>query len=799
MKKPNPLNANMHNPGEVYVQDIPGLFSKTTVSYAAALLITLLVAFQATGQSLTLLSPNGGEVWMTGTAQTISWEWEDTSTEVDVYYSQDEGETWNFVGNANGGAESLTITAYFIPGEFFKFRVTSADDEFITDDSDDYFTVIANPVYFYTPQAGDEFYAEQTVSLQWDSFMFFINDLHYSTDGGQNWILLESNMNLDFYDWTVPDVISDQCMIKVSDANDPTVYGLSAIFSIIGQPTAVFTSPVGGDIWTFGEEVTMSWTGENLPLRVYFDYSLDGGQSWNYLGNAISEPTGGSVELSIPKVSSTNVKLRMMNADYTFVIGVTEDPFTFYVPPVMVVYPDDDGQEVYLKGSIQIVWLVYEVEFVNLELSIDGGENWEIIETNLDGDQYTVSWTVTGSPSDDCYFKIVDVSDPTKFDISGKVEILETPVITLTNPLGNELWRTEETYTISWSYDNPEFFYLNAQYSIDSGANWTYIGFGLPAEGSIDWETPALESEQCLIRVFDSNLPFVADTSELFAIRDFPYSPICIVSVDSTSNQNVIIWEKPATDQIRDYIVYKETNQMDIFEPIGTVAYDSLPFFIDVNSNPTVKSYRYKLGFDDSAGYVYPMGDVHQTIHLTISMGIGNSWNLNWSSYIGFDFASYNIYRSTNGTAYELIETISSSFFSFTDIEAPAGIVFYYIEAVKENGCNLSTREYTVSSAISNIVTNNVVSIDNPEARLISNVYPNPSNQWLNIVTGAESGILEITLHDIAGRTIIKENYGKVSGNYQATLNVTGVEDGIYFLKVTLGKAHQTQKVVVKH
>ena len=798
MKKSKPLNANLHNPGEVCVQGLPSLFSKTILSFAAALLITLFMAFQAKGQSITLLSPNGGEVWMTATSQTILWEWEDTSTEVDVYYSQDEGETWNFMGNSDGGAESLDITAYLIPSEFCKFRVTSAEDQFITDDSDDYFTVIANPVYFNTPQAGDEFYPEQTASLQWDSFMFLTCDLHYSTDGGQTWMLVESNMILNFYDWTVPDVISDQCMLKVSDANDPTVYGLSAIFSIVAQATAVFTSPVGGDIWTFGEEVTMSWTGENLPLSVYFDYSLDGGQSWNYLGNAISEPADGSVELSIPKVASTNVKIRMMNADYTFMFGITEDPFTFYVPPVFVFYPDD-GQKVYLNGSIQIIWLVYEVELVNLELSIDGGENWEIIESNLDGDQYTFNWTVTGSPSDDCYFKIVDVSDPTKFDISGRVEILETPVITLTNPIGNELWRTDETYTISWSYDNPEVFYVIAEYSIDSGANWSYIAFGLPAEGSIDWETPALESEQCLIRVFDSGLPFVADTSELFAIRDFPYSPICIVSVDSTSNQNVIIWEKPATDQIRDYIVYKETNQMDIFEPIGTVAYDSLPFFVDVNSNPTVKSYRYKLGYDDSEGYVYPMGDMHQTIHLTMSMGIGDSWNLNWSSYIGFDFASYNIYRSSNGTAYELIETISSSFFSFTDIEAPAGQVFYYIEVEKENGCNLSTREYQVSSAFSNIVTNNVLSVDNPENRLINNVYPNPSNQWLNIVTGVESGILEIALHDIAGRTIMKEKYGKVSKNYQATLNVSSVEDGIYFLKVISGKSFQSQKVVVRH
>lgn len=321
----------------------------------------------------------------------------------------------------------------------------------------------------------------------------------------------------------------------------------------------------------------------------------------------------------------------------------------------------------------------------------------------------------------------------------------------------------------------------------------------MPAQGSVDWKTPAFESDQCLVRIYDANLLFVADTSEVFEIRDYPDTPICIVSVDSTTNQNIIIWEKPVTDQIRDYIVYKETNQMDVFEPIGTVSYDSEPFFVDVNSNPTIKSYRYKLGFDDSEGYVYPMGDMHQTIHLTISKGIGNSWNLNWGKYLGFDVSSYKIYRSLNGSGYELIQTISSSFFSFTDIEAPAGNVYYFIEVEKENGCNLSTREFQVSSAISNIVTNNFLSVETPDEPLVSNVFPNPSSQWLNVVTGSETGNLQLQLFDIAGRVILADEYEQIDRNFQARLDVGSIQNGIYFLKVSIGKFSEMRKVVVRH
>ena len=107
-----------------------------------------------------------------------------------------------------------------------------------------------------------------------------------------------------------------------------------------------------------------------------------------------------------------------------------------------------------------------------------------------------------------CRIKISDASDPATFDISGQFSILEAPVISLTEPNGNVVWKSNKFYTISWVYDNPEFFFVNAEYSIDGGASWDYIGYGLPAQGSIDWKTPDVESEECLIRVFDSNLAF---------------------------------------------------------------------------------------------------------------------------------------------------------------------------------------------------------------------------------------------------------------------------------------------------
>jgi len=785
-------------PAKVLALNSPGLNTKSIILFTITFCLLLLVAFAARGQTLTLLSPNGGEEWMTNTTQTATWDWDGGETNLYLQYSPDNGLNWYFLGVSAASAGSFNFVAAFYVSETTKIRVTSSDNANLTDESDGFFTIVENPVYFYTPMPGDVFYPTQTAELAWESFSFFNCNVSVSTDGGENWTQLETNWPLNFYDWTVPNIYSDECVLKISDVNNPSVYGLSINFSIAEQPTATFTSPVGGEIWNFGEYVNISWTGNNIPEYVYFDYSINGGQTWEYLGYSVSEPNGGNFDVSVPKENTNNAKIRMVNSDYNWVIGETDEPFTIYTPPI-VIYFLNGGEEYFVGSMVPFYWIVDGVDLVNIELSRDDGENWEMIAANVDGDSYAYTWTVSGSPSDECRIKISDASDPTSFDISNQFSILEAPVISLTEPNGNVVWKSNKFYTISWVNDNPEFSLVNAEYSVDGGASWDYIGYGLPAQGSIDWKTPDLESEECLIRVFDSNLWFVADTSDLFAIRDYPDTPICIVSVDSTANKNVIIWEKPDSDIISDFILYKETDQANIYEPIAIVPYDETPTFTDPDSNPTIKSYRYKLGFSDGEGYVYPMGELHQTIHLTISQGIGNAWNLNWGAYIGFDVASYNIYRSDNGAEYEKIETISSSFFSYTDIDAPVGDVYYFIEVVNENGCNLTTKALNINSAISNIVTNYITDVETRDALLISNIYPNPSTQWINVTTGSEIGDLSLQLFDLAGRILLAEDYDQVNRNFQVQLNVAEIKNGIYFLHVNFDNSAEIRKVVISH
>ena len=229
------------------------------------------------------------------------------------------------------------------------------------------------------------------------------------------------------------------------------------------------------------------------------------------------------------------------------------------------------------------------------------------------------------------------------------------------------------------------------------------------------------------------------------------------------------------------------------------VNYADESVIIDTNSNPNMKSYRYKLGFADAVGHIFPAGDLHQTIHLTINQGVGNSWNLIWTGYVGFDVATYNLYRKAGSGNYEQIATISASFNSYTDVGAPAGDVYYIVEVINPNGCNPNrTGEY--SSSYSNVATNNVLGVDDPAQILEISAFPNPANDRLNLSFGRSfQGKVTVTINDLLGQIVYSEIIEDLHLGATQGISTREFSEGIYMLKVASEKGSVTRKIIVKH
>jgi len=152
-----------------------------------------------------------------------------------------------------------------------------------------------------------------------------------------------------------------------------------------------------------------------------------------------------------------------------------------------------------------------------------------------------------------------------------------------------------------------------------------------------------------------------------------PSVPICIVTVDSATGKNLVVWEKPDTANIQSYNIYKEESLSGIYHLISSVLYDSLSTFLDTLADPQQRSWRYKISVIDSCGNESELSQVHKTMYLAANLDVNGKINLNWDHYSGFSFSTYTIFRGTSPFSLDSINAIPGNTNLFSDVSPPQG------------------------------------------------------------------------------------------------------------------------------
>jgi hypothetical protein len=250
--------------------------------------------------------------------------------------------------------------------------------------------------------------------------------------------------------------------------------------------------------------------------------------------------------------------------------------------------------------------------------------------------------------------------------------------------------------------------------------------------------------------------------------------PICLVSVDPSNGNNMIVWEPQEVNYLTEYIIYKETSVLNEYEPIGSVSYGNEGIFIDENSNSSVQSSLYKIGALNTCSTEPNVSLHHKTVHLTSNLGINNEVNLIWSAYEGENVDSYLIYRGTSSDDLTLLATVSGSITSYTDL-SPLPSSYYMIE-VEGISCDPS-REVLTSK--SNIITIAELGVGNLNSQQLA-LYPNPANDYI-MLTASEQLIGETyVIHDITGREVLR---GKINST-NTRIALENQSSGSYLLRV---------------
>ncbi|MBI4649343.1 MAG: T9SS type A sorting domain-containing protein, partial [Bacteroidia bacterium] len=286
-----------------------------------------------------------------------------------------------------------------------------------------------------------------------------------------------------------------------------------------------------------------------------------------------------------------------------------------------------------------------------------------------------------------------------------------------------------------------------------------------------------------------------------------PLSPsICIVLVDTITGTNLIAWEKEVTEGIVSYNLYRESSQMGVYTLIANVPFEDMSEFTDIIANPMVRSWRYGLTAIDDCGNESPMSPVHQTIHLSASMGLSDNVNLIWNHYDGFTYPTYYINRYSVTNGWELVNSLPANLNTYTDFVIPNKTRFYYISVDKAEECIPTSEEKAQGGPYSQSFSN----LDDPKANtgiyelqqtmfdLL--IYPNPFNNYTNIQYSLnEPSKIKLEIYNMLGKKVAElANNEQQRGIYRYRFDTEekGHAPGIYLLKFYINDYLITKRIV---
>jgi hypothetical protein len=456
---------------------------------------------------------------------------------------------------------------------------------------------------------------------------------------------------------------------------------------------------------------------------------------------------------------------------------------------------DQDGKPDIITGNsgskLSVLKNLITAEFV-LDTLVCANEYDTITYTGTAGAGASYTWDINGAV-------VISGSGQGPLVVAWPVPGLKT--VTLTIDEGGNITTVSRNVTVlpvpTSSFSLPAYIYINEAAAVTytgTGSTaahyfWNFDG-GIVLSGSgqgpyeVSW---ALAGNRQISLYVEEN-GCISDTTvitkNIFSV--YQEERICVVTVDPASGKNMVVWEKTPGVNIASYNIYKEVST-NFYSWIANIPYNSMSTYVDAGSSPEAHPDRYKLSILDSMGSESFRSPYHMTIHLQASAGVpSTNINLSWTHYYdeegAFVPAKYYIFRGTQPTGMTLLDSVSGSYSTYTDVNVLSPY-YYMIGAVRAGGCNPTTNKSIYDGPNSNIKDiSGLVQMNDLGAQSYKlNVYPNPANDICSVqLPATEKQKLTVTIHDITGKTVMEWQCGSENLNF----SVDALSPGLYTLRV---------------
>ena len=356
--------------------------------------------FTIGGIGLTVTSPNGGEIWGAGEIDTIKWISSGIDT-VKIEYTTDGGSSWNTIvaKTPSDGLHPWTVPN--TPSVNCLVRISNTQGG-SWDQSDSYFTISVKNITITSPTGGEKWCVGDIDTIKWSSTGIDSVKILYSTNGGSSWTsIIQKWPSNKGYPWTVPQTLSNNCLVKICNLDDSSCDQSDSSFSITTESLTLL-SPNGSQSWLVGSSQDVTWQSDCIE-NVYISYSTNGGSNWSDI--ASQTPADGSYTWTVSDTPSDSCLVKICDVD-GIPCDTSNSYFTITRKTLSLTSPKG-GENWCANDTQQIIWASAYLDSVRIQYSTNGGTNWTTV-VNCTTNTGHYSWKVPNVSSPSCRVKICD-------------------------------------------------------------------------------------------------------------------------------------------------------------------------------------------------------------------------------------------------------------------------------------------------------------------------------------------------------------------------------------------------------
>lgn len=283
------------------------------------------------GPSITVTNPGNGDVFSPGDGISANWISNGVTGNVKIELFQSNMSIDTLItSTSNDNTQQLLLPSSVQPGNNYKLKITSINDNTIFDFGDVFSIQTAPSISVISPGTTDVFSPGDLFTVNWSSVNINGNVKIELYKGNNVVRLLAGNTSNDgtaTFTFNSSRMAGTNYKIKITSLTNANIFDFGNNFTIQTAPTITVTNPTGGS-YVIGQMVTVTWTTTNVSGNIKLELLNGNNVATNISGNT---PNDGSYTFTIlanvPPGNNYTVRASSVNdssvsdLSNTFIIG----------------------------------------------------------------------------------------------------------------------------------------------------------------------------------------------------------------------------------------------------------------------------------------------------------------------------------------------------------------------------------------------------------------------------------------------------------------------------------------------